>query len=58
MASHINNHINKNGAACGRRAWLEFRLEHEARELEPIAQKLAALCDYVLENYHPVWSYA
>jgi hypothetical protein len=32
-------------------AILEFRLEHEASELAPIADHLASLCGYFLEHY-------
>jgi hypothetical protein len=30
---------------------LEFRLEHEAAELFPIAEQLAAVCDYIIQHY-------
>jgi hypothetical protein len=30
---------------------LEFRLEQESSELEPVAEKLAALCGYILDHY-------
>ncbi len=30
---------------------LEFRLEHEAAELLPIAQQLASVCGYIIQEY-------
>lgn len=48
----------RSGAATGDSAMviclaslLEFRLEYESAELEPVAQELAAVCGYVLDHY-------
>ena len=30
---------------------LKFRLEYEPRELAPVADQLAALCDYIIEHW-------
>src|SRR5260221_12216404 len=30
---------------------VEFRLEHEAAELLPIAEQLASVCDYIIQHY-------
>ena|SRR5436309_2366581 len=30
---------------------VEFRLEHEAEELLPIAEQLASVCEYIIQHY-------